>query len=154
MRTSSLAALSLLALAAFALPASAAQTETELALIQQTSDVTLLNDGGKYVAIDLKHIEKGEKCRIDEDAVVMRVGEGAAKDTIRVRTLLPQLSSGGCPLMTEYEMPAEQYATAHKAFADKKAEADKKLSDISRKLGEKWDELFGTAKPKPKTESL
>ncbi len=154
MRTSTLASLSILALTALALPATAAQAETELALIQQTTDVTLLNDGGKYVAIDLKHIEKGEKCRMDQDAVVMRVGDGAAKDTVRVRTLLPQLSSGGCPLMTEYEMPADQYATAHKAFADKKAAADKKLADMTKKLGEKWDEIFGTEKPKPKTESL
>lgn len=154
MRTSTLAGLSILAIAAFALPANAAQPETELALIQQTGDVTLLNDGGKYVAIDLKHIEKGEKCRMDQDAVVMRVGEGSTKETVRVRTLLPQLSSGGCPLMTEYEMPAEQYTTARKAFADKKAEADKKLADMTKKLGEKWDELFGTEKPRPKTESL
>lgn len=154
MRTSTFASLSILALSAFALPANAAQPETELALIQQTAEVTLLNDGGKYVAIDLKHIDKGEKCRMDQDAVVMRVGEGANKNMIRVRTLLPQISSGGCPLMTEYEMPADQYTTAHKAFADKKAEADKKLADMTKKLGEKWDELFGTEKPKPKTESL
>jgi len=32
----------------------------------RTMTVTLLNEGGKYVAIDLKHIPQGGSCRMDE----------------------------------------------------------------------------------------
>ena len=32
--------------------------------------MTLLNDGVKYVTIDLKHIAKGESCRMDEGATI------------------------------------------------------------------------------------
>jgi hypothetical protein len=42
----------------------------------RTMTVTLLNDGGKYVAVDLKHIAKGESCRMDEGATIARVGQG------------------------------------------------------------------------------
>jgi hypothetical protein len=35
------------------------------AFMPRTMTVTLLNDGGKYVAVDLKHIAKGESCRMD-----------------------------------------------------------------------------------------
>jgi hypothetical protein len=29
--------------------------------------VTLFNEGGKYVGVDLKHIQQGETCRMDKD---------------------------------------------------------------------------------------
>ena len=46
----------------------AAETDAELAFMPRTMTVTLLNEGGKYVAIDLKHIDKGGSCRMDKDA--------------------------------------------------------------------------------------
>ena len=41
--------------------------------------VTLLNEGGKYVAIDLKHIAQGGNCRMDKDATIARIGPGATE---------------------------------------------------------------------------
>ena len=38
----------------------------ELAFMPRTMTVTLLNEGGKYVAIDLKHIDQGGSCRMDK----------------------------------------------------------------------------------------
>ena len=55
--------LSALALLAVSIPVSAQSADpgVELAFIPRTMTVTLLNDGGKYVAIDLKHIRKEER---------------------------------------------------------------------------------------------
>jgi hypothetical protein len=52
---------------------------------RSTSTVTLLNEGGKYVLVDLKHIPQGGTCRMDKDAPIMRVGVGASPETTRVR---------------------------------------------------------------------
>ena len=69
---------SMLFAAAIALPVAAhaegADTGIELAFMPNTMDVTLLNEGGKFVTVDMKKIAKGEKCRMDKDAVVMKVG--------------------------------------------------------------------------------
>ena len=48
--------------------AARAQDNVELAFMPETKTVTLLNEGGKYVAIDLKHIPEGSNCRIDRSA--------------------------------------------------------------------------------------
>ena len=71
-------ALGALALTAWAFPvhAQATEPELELALMPRTMDVTLLNEGGKYVLADLKHIPQGGTCRMDEGATLMRVGTG------------------------------------------------------------------------------
>jgi hypothetical protein len=76
-----------------------------------TMTVTLLNEGGKYVAIDLKHIPEGGTCRMDKDATIFRVGHGATEGTTRVRYAAPQISSGGCPFLTVFDLPTD-YATA------------------------------------------
>jgi hypothetical protein len=73
----------------------------EFGFMPRTMTVTLLNDGGKYVAIDLKHIAKGESCRMDEGATIARVGQGEP-GMVRVRYAAGQISSGGCPFMTPY----------------------------------------------------
>ncbi|MFZ0712370.1 MAG: hypothetical protein WAM53_20185, partial [Terrimicrobiaceae bacterium] len=106
-------------------------------------DVTLLNEGGKFVAIDLKKIAKGEKCRMDKDAVIMKVGPGEAAGTIRVRYAAAQFSSGGCPFMAEFELPEADYTTARAAFTAKKDEASKKVEDLKKQLGNKWNEVTG-----------
>ena len=49
----------------------------ELAFMPRTMTVTLLDEGGKYVAIDLKHIPQGGACRMDKEATIARVGPGA-----------------------------------------------------------------------------
>ena len=95
------------ALGAFALIASVAsvyaQTDpgVELAFMPSTLTVTLLNEGGKYVAIDLKHIPQGGTCRMDKDALIARVEPGASPGTTRVRYAAGQVSSGGCPFLTD-----------------------------------------------------
>ena len=67
--------LSALALLAFTSPlrAQTADPGVELAFMPRTMTVTLLNDGGKYVAVDLKHISQGGTCRMDKDATIARV---------------------------------------------------------------------------------
>jgi hypothetical protein len=126
-----------------ATPAALAQSEADLAFMPSTATVTLLNEGGKYVAIDLKHIDRGGTCRMDESATIMRIGPGASAGTTRVRYMAPQLSSGGCPFLTEFEMPSDQFALARKSFEDKKEQAENRIADLKKQLGDKWDEAFG-----------
>jgi hypothetical protein len=136
--------LSALALLVFALPVSAQSADpgVELAFMPRTMTVTLLNDGGKYVAIDLKHIPQGGTCRMDKDATVARIGPGAP-GTTQVRYAAAQISSGGCPFMTTFDMPDADYAAARAAFVAMKDEASKKVESIKKDLGEKWDEVTG-----------
>jgi hypothetical protein len=136
--------LSALALLAFSIPVSAQSADpgVELAFIPRTMTVTLLNDGGKYVAIDMKHIPQGGTCRMDKDATVARVGPGAP-GTTQVRYAAAQISSGGCPFMTTFDLPDADYAAARAAFVAMKEEASKKVESIKKDLGEKWDEVTG-----------
>ena len=108
-----------------------------------TKTVTLLNDGGKYVAIDLKHIPQGGTCRMDKDATIARVGHGATPGTTRVRYAAAQVSSGGCPFLTAFDLPDSDYTAARTAFVQMKDEASKKVEEIKKDLGEKWDEVTG-----------
>ncbi len=137
----------LFAVAIAALPAAAqaqgADTGVELAFMPGTMDVTLLNEGGKFVTVDMKKIAKGEKCRMEKDAIVMKVGPGATTGTILVRYAAPQLSHGGCPFMTEFELPDADYTVARAAFTAKTDEASKKVADLKKQLGDKWNELTG-----------
>ena len=114
----------------------------ELAFMPSTMCVTLLNEGGKYVAIDLKHIAQGETCRMDKDATIARVGPGAP-GMVRVRYAAAQISSGGCPFMTTFDLPEADYAKARAGFVEMKDEAWKKVEDVKKDLGDKWDELTG-----------
>lgn len=135
-------------LAIFAAPPSAraqgASVElSEFAIMPSTMDVTLLNEGGKFVTIDMKKIAKGEKCRMDKDAIIMKVGPGETPNTIRVRFAAPQFSSGGCPFMTDFELTESDYTAGRTAFNAKSDEASKKLDDLKKQLGDKWNELTG-----------
>jgi hypothetical protein len=116
---------------------------TELAFMPRTMSVTLLNEGGKYVVIDLKHIPKGGTCRMDKEATILRVGPGASAGTTRVRYAAPQLSPGGCPFLTEFDLPTTDYSAARADFLQKEGEATKKVEQLKRDLGEKWDEVTG-----------
>ena len=124
--------------------AKAADTNVEFGLMPSTMDVTLLNEGGKFVTIDLKKIAKGEKCRMDKSAPIMKVGPGQSANTIRVRFAAPQLSSGGCPFMTEFELSETDYAAARTAFTSMSDEAKKKFENLKKQLGDKWNELTGS----------
>jgi len=126
--------------------AEGADTGIELAFIPNTMDVTLLNEGGKFVTIDMKKIAQGEKCRMDKDSVVMKVGPGATPGTTRVRFAAPQLSHGGCPFMTEFELSDADYTAARAAFTAKTDEANKKIDDLKKELGDKWNELTSQKK--------
>ena len=119
---------------------------TELAFMPRTMTVTLLNEGGKYVAVDLKHIPEGGTCRMDKDATIFRVGDGATAGTTRVRYAAPQISSGGCPFLTIFDLPTAEYAAARAAFIQKEEEASKKVEQLKKDLGEKWDEVTGKKK--------
>jgi hypothetical protein len=136
--------LAVLALAAVSIPAYAQTSDAsvEFAFMPRTMTVTLLNEGGKYVAVDLKHIAKGESCRMDKDATIARVGEGE-RGMVRVRYAAAQISSGGCPFMTTFDIPAADYAQARAEFVAKKEEAWKKVDEIKQDLGTKWEELTG-----------
>jgi len=137
----SLSAFALLAFTS-SLGAQSSGPGVELAFMPRTMSVTLLNDGGKYVAIDLKHIAQGESCRMDKDATVARVGPGAT-GTTRVRYAAAQISAGGCPFMTTFDLSNADYAAARAAFVAMKDEASKKVDAIKKDLGDKWDEVTG-----------
>lgn len=136
----SLSAVALIA-STLALQAQTADPGVELAFMPRTITVTLLNEGGKYVAVDLKHIAQGESCRMDKDATIARVGIGATPGTTRVRYVAAQVSSGGCPFLTAFDLPDGDYASARAAFVAMKEEAWKKVEEIKKNLGEKWDEV-------------
>lgn len=135
---------SAIVVAVLTLPVQAQSSDpgVELAFMPTSMTVTLLNEGGKYVAIDLKHIAQGEKCRMDKDATIARVGPGAS-GMVRVRYAAAQISSGGCPFMTTFDLSEADYAKARTAFVEMKEEAWKKVDAIKKDLGEKWDELTG-----------
>ena len=139
--------LSALALLAFTSPlrAQVADPGVELAFMPRTMTVTLLNEGGKYVAVDLKHIPQGGTCRMDKDATIARVGPGAP-GTTQVRYAAAQISAGGCPFMTTFDLSDADYAAARAAFVAMKDEASKKVDGIKKELGEKWDEVTGKKK--------
>jgi hypothetical protein len=133
------------ALVASALSAQAQATDpgVEFAFMPTTMTVTLLNEGGKYVAIDLKHIPQGGTCRMDKDATIARVGAGASPATTRVRYAAAQVSPGGCPFLTAFDLPDADYAAARALFLHMKDDAWKKVDEIQKDLGEKWDEVTG-----------
>jgi len=120
-----------------------ADDNVELALMPETKTVTLLNEGGKYVAIDLKHIPEGGTCRMDKEATLFKVGPGRTAGTTMVRYAAPQISSGGCPFLTTFEVSDAEYATARATFQAKEADANRKLDELKKTLGDKWDELTG-----------
>jgi hypothetical protein len=123
--------------------AQATDQGTELAFMPRTLDVTLLNEGGKYVAIDLKHIPQGGTCRMDKDATIARMGPGSSPGTTRVRYVAPQVNSGGCPFLTAFDLSDEDYAAARSKFVQMKEEATKKVEELKKDLGDKWDEITG-----------
>jgi hypothetical protein len=137
--------LSALVLISCSLPGQAQSTDAgvELAFMPTTKTVNLLNDGGKYVAIDLKHIPQGGTCRMDKDATIFKVGPGATPGTVQVRYAAPQISSGGCPFLTIFELSDAEYTAARAAFVAKEDEAKKKVEEIKKDLGDKWNEVIG-----------
>jgi hypothetical protein len=145
MRNSHCATLAVLALIACLFPGGAGATNPgpELAFIRHSMNVTLLNEGGKYVVVDMKHIPKGGTCRMDEDAMIARVGPGEKPGTTRVRYVGIQVSAGGCPFLTTFEMADSDYAAAREAFLQMKEEASKKVEEVKKDLGRTWDEVIG-----------
>ena len=140
MRNQALGALVLLA-SAVSTHAQNSDPGVELAFIPRTMTVTLLNEGGKYVAIDLKHIDQGGSCRMDKDALIARVGPGTPPGTTRVRYAAGQVSSGGCPFLTAFDLPDSDYTAARAAFVQMKDDGWKKVDQVKKDLGEKWEEL-------------
>ena len=145
---------SALTASAFPVRAQATEPALELAFMPTTMTVTLLNEGGKYVLVDLKHIPQGGTCRMDKDATIMRVEPGTNPETTRVRYVAAQVSAGGCPFLTMFDMANTDYAAGRAAFlkiedeASKKVEAVKKelgekAEEVKKELGEKWEEIFG-----------
>ncbi|MBS0270799.1 MAG: hypothetical protein JSS54_17725, partial [Proteobacteria bacterium] len=104
-------------------------------------DVTLLNEGGTFVTVDMKTIAKGEKCRVGKDSVVMKVGAGATSGTIRVRYAAPQFNHGGCPFMTEFELSEDDYNSGRATFTAKARDATKVIDNLTKDLGDKWHEI-------------
>jgi hypothetical protein len=126
-----------------ALQAQSPDATVELAFMPSAKEVILLNEGGKYIAIDMKHIAQGESCRMDKDATIIRVGSGGSPGTVRVRYAAGQLSSGGCPFLTMFDLPEVEYLEGRARFLNMKEEAWRKIDQIKKDLGEKWDELIG-----------
>ena len=61
---------------------------------------------------------------MDKDATIIRVGPGATPGTTRVRYAAPQLSSGGCPFLTVFDLADADYASARAAFVRKEDERE------------------------------
>jgi hypothetical protein len=127
--------------------AESADNNIELAFLPSAMDVTLLNEGGKFVTVDLKKLAKGDKCHLEKDAVVMKVAPGATPGTTRVRYAAANFTHGGCPFMTEFEISDADYTAARAAFTAKTEEAEKKVDDLKKQLGDKWNELTKSAEP-------
>ena len=145
MRETVSGAIAALGLVAWAVPvnAQASDPTLELAFMPREMTVTLLNDGGKYVLVDLKHIPQGGTCRMDKDATIMRLGPGASPETTRVRYAAAQISAGGCPFLTMFDMANTDYAAGRATFLKMEADASKKVEQVKQVLGEQWQEIFG-----------
>ena len=141
-RRTTLGALLLMA-CPFSVHAQATDPGVELAFMPRTMTVTLLNEGGKYVVVDATHIPQGGTCRMDKDATIARLEPGASPGTTRVRYAAPQVSAGGCPFLTAFDMTDTDYAAARAVFLQMKDESSKKVEQVKKDLGEKWDEVFG-----------
>jgi hypothetical protein len=128
---------------AFSAHAQVTDPGVELAFMPRTMTVTLLNEGGKYVVVDVTHIPQGGTCRMDKDATIARLEPGASPGSTRVRYAAPQVSAGGCPFLTTFDMTDTDYAAARTVFLQMKDEASKKVEQVKQDLGEKWDEVFG-----------
>jgi hypothetical protein len=129
----------------------------ELAVMPSTMTVTLLNDGGKYVVVELRHIPQGGPCRMDKDDPIIRIGSGSSPETTRVRSASPQLSAGGCPFLTMFDMTNTDYAAGRAAFLNMKDEGLKKVEgakkelsekaeEVRKELGRQWEQIFGEKK--------
>ena len=116
-----------------------------MAFMPRTMTVTLLNDGGKY-ALDLKLIPQGETCQMEKDALIARVAPGASPGTTRVRNTALQLTTGGCPFLTAFDLPDADYAAAHASFLEMEDDAWKKVDEVKKSLGDKWNEVIGKIK--------
>ena len=134
------------ALLASLVPVQAGATDPgpELAFMRHSTNVTLLNEGGKYVVVDMKHIPKGGTCRMDEDATIARVGPGEKPGTTRVRYVGVQVNAGGCPFLTTFDISDSDYAAAREAFLQMKEEAANKVEEVKKELGRAWDEVIGS----------
>jgi hypothetical protein len=137
-----LSTVALLLVTSSAAQAQSADPGMELAFMSQEMTVTLLNEGGKYVAVDLKHIPEGGTCRMDKGAAIARMGPGATPGTTRVRYAGVQMSSGGCPFMTTFDLPDAEYAKGRAAFVQMKEDASHKVDEIKKDLMEKWSEVM------------
>ena len=80
---------------------------------------------------------------MDKDAMIMRVGVGASPETTRVRYAAAQISTGGCPFLTTFDMANTDYAAGRAAFLKLEDEAGKKVDQVKQGLGEQWQEIFG-----------
>ena len=138
-----LAATALLLAGVTCATAQAADPGVELAFMASTKTVILLNEGGKYIAIDLKHIPQGGSCRMDKDALIVREGPGAATGSTRVRYAAAQISSGGCPFMTTFDLSEADYTAARAAFVQMKNDSWKKVDQVKKELGDKWQQVTG-----------
>ena len=56
------------------------------------------------------------------------------------------MTSRGCPFLIEFELADVDYASARAAFVQKKDVASKKVDDLKKQLGDKWNEVTGTIK--------
>ena len=83
---------------------------------------------------------------MDKEAAIARVGAGVSPGTIRVRYAAGQVSPGGCPFLTAFDLPDADYAAARASFVQMKDDAWKKVDEIKKDLGEKWDEVTGAKK--------
>ena len=138
-----LAATALLLAGVTCATAQAADPGVELAFMTSTKTVIFLNEGGKYIAIDLKHIPQGGSCRMDKDALIVREGPGAATGSTRVRYAAAQISSGGCPFMTTFDLSEADYTAARAAFVQMKNDSWKKVDQVKKELGDKWQQVTG-----------
>ena len=48
--------------------------------------------------------------------------------------------------MTTFELSDAEYAAARAVFEAKQADASKKVDELKKQLGDKWDELVGNKK--------
>ena len=141
MRTSTSALVAALALSLSSVAyAEETNRHAELAFMPRTMDVTLLNEGGTFVTVDMKTIAKGEKCRLEKNTVVMKVAAAATSGAVRVRYAAPQFNHGGCPFMTEFELSEADYNLGRAAFTAKSEDATKVIDHSTKKLRDNSDE--------------
>jgi hypothetical protein len=72
-------------------------------------------------------------------------GPAQSNDIVSEEEIVAHVANhgSGCPFLTMFGMPTADYQAARASFKESEAEASRKVEQLKKNLGEKWDEVTG-----------